>query len=71
MVENVLAMDREETVEEPGPLEEARHKFERDYILATLTQTQWSVPKAAEVLGMDRTNLYRKMKQLGIVIKTG
>ena len=71
-LEAVLAMDKEKTVEETegGPLEEARHKFERDYILATLTQTQWSVPKAAEMLGMDRTNLYRKMKQLGIVIKT-
>jgi two-component system nitrogen regulation response regulator NtrX len=71
-LEAVLAMDKEEIVEEPGtgPLEEARHKFEKDYILKTLTQTQWSVPKAAEVLGMDRTNLYRKMKQLGIVIKT-
>jgi len=72
-LEAVLAMDKEEIVEEPGtgPLEEARHKFEKDHILKTLTQTQWSVPKAAEMLGMDRTNLYRKMKQLGIVIKTG
>jgi two-component system nitrogen regulation response regulator NtrX len=72
-LEAVLAMDKEEIVEEPGtgPLEEARHKFEKDHILKTLTQTQWSVPKAAEMLGIDRTNLYRKMKQLGIVIKTG
>jgi two-component system nitrogen regulation response regulator NtrX len=72
-LEAVLAMDKEEIVEEPGtgPLEEARHKFEKGHILKTLTQTQWSVPKAAEMLGMDRTNLYRKMKQLGIVIKTG
>jgi len=71
-LEAVLAMDKEEIVEEPGtgPLEEARHKFEKDHILKTLTQTQWSVPKAAEMLGIDRTNLYRKMKQLGIVIKT-
>lgn len=67
----VLAMDREEELQatEPGSLEAARQQFEKDYILKALAQTQGNVAKAAEFLGIERTNLYRKMKQLGIVIK--
>ena len=51
---------------EPRPLQEAREDFERDYILKVLDENDWKIAKAAEVLNMDRTNLYRKLRGLGI-----
>ncbi|MFQ5605891.1 MAG: sigma-54-dependent transcriptional regulator [bacterium] len=48
------------------PLQQARQKFERDYILTALQEAGGSVATAAQKLGMDRANLYRKMRQLGI-----
>lgn len=47
-------------------LKEARRRFERDYIAAVLDRHQWRMSEAAEALGMERANLYRKTRQLGI-----
>jgi len=47
-------------------LADARREFEREYILRTLTSHEGNVSKTAETLGIDRANLYRKMKRLGI-----
>jgi two-component system nitrogen regulation response regulator NtrX len=47
-------------------LHNARQEFERDYILSVLECNEWRVAKVAEILGVDRVNLYRKMRQLGI-----
>ena len=49
-------------------LNDARNQFEKEYITSVLKSTNWRVAKAAELLAMDRANLYRKMKQLGISI---
>jgi two-component system nitrogen regulation response regulator NtrX len=49
-----------------GPLREARARFEREYIAAVLKQHQGRIPDAARTLGIQRTNLYRKMKQLKV-----
>jgi len=53
---------------EPGrlPLREARAQFERKYILDRLAANQGSLSRTAKDLGIERTNLYRKMRQLGI-----
>ncbi|HET7293743.1 MAG TPA: sigma-54 dependent transcriptional regulator [Vicinamibacteria bacterium] len=48
------------------PLREARARFERQYILYRLTANSGSLARTARDLGIERTNLYRKMKQLGI-----
>ncbi len=48
------------------PLQEARAEFERDYILFILKNVGNSRTKAAEVLGIDRVHLQRKLKQLKI-----
>lgn len=48
-------------------LKEARRRFERDYIAAVLERHQWRMSEAAEALGIERANLYRKTRQLGIV----
>jgi two-component system nitrogen regulation response regulator NtrX len=47
-------------------LHEARDQFERDLILKTLAQQQGNMSRTAEVLGVERSNLYRKMKTFGI-----
>jgi DNA-binding NtrC family response regulator len=49
-----------------GSLREARQRFERDYIAAVLQYHGWKVAEAAQTLGMQRPNLYRKARQLGI-----
>jgi two-component system nitrogen regulation response regulator NtrX len=48
------------------PLREARARFERQYILYRLSANQGSLGRTARDLGIERTNLYRKLKQLGI-----
>jgi two-component system nitrogen regulation response regulator NtrX len=47
-------------------LHEARAAYERDYILRKLEENQGNVSRTAEVLGLERSHLYRKMKSLGI-----
>jgi DNA-binding NtrC family response regulator len=49
-----------------GTLREARQRFERDYIAAVLQHHGWRMADAAEALGIQRPNLYRKARQLGI-----
>ncbi len=48
------------------PLKEARDAFEKAYLEALLAECGWAMSKTAERAGLDRTNLYRKVKQLGI-----
>ena len=44
----------------------AKKKFERTLILQALDRNDWNVTKAAEVLGLERTNLHKKIKQYGL-----
>src|SRR3954454_17244326 len=58
-------------VEQPGvpamSLHDARERFERDYILRALAAQQANMSRTAEALGVERSNLYRKMRAFGIV----
>jgi two-component system nitrogen regulation response regulator NtrX len=47
-------------------LHDARERFERDYILRALSAQQGNISRTAEVLGVERSNLYRKMRAFGI-----
>ncbi len=47
-------------------LHDARERFERDYILRTLATQQGNISRTADVLGVERSNLYRKMRAYGI-----
>ena len=51
-----------------GSLREARLRFERDYIAAVLQHHGWRMAEAATTLGIQRPNLYRKVRQLGIPV---
>jgi two-component system nitrogen regulation response regulator NtrX len=48
------------------PLHEARDRFEREYILRVLAAQQGNMSRTADALGVERSNLYRKMKAFGI-----
>jgi DNA-binding NtrC family response regulator len=48
------------------PLREAREEFERQYLTHRLKLAEGSVGKLAEAVEMERTHLYRKLRQLGI-----
>jgi len=58
--------EQNETEDTTLPLREARNRFERQYILYRLSANSGNLGKTAQDLGIERTNLYRKMKQLGI-----
>lgn len=45
-------------------LREARRRFEREYVQQVLEQHHYNVRESAAVLGIQRTNLYRKLKAL-------
>jgi two-component system nitrogen regulation response regulator NtrX len=47
-------------------LHDAREQFERDYILRALAAQNGNISRTAEVLGVERSNLYRKMRAFGI-----
>jgi DNA-binding NtrC family response regulator len=48
-------------------LREARRQFEREYIASVLERHRWRMSDAARTLGIERANLYRKTRQLGIL----
>src|SRR5271167_2009401 len=50
-------------------LHQARAAYERDYILKKLDENHGNVSRTAEVLGLERSHMYRKMKSLGIAAK--
>ena len=52
------------------PLRQARENFERDYLEYQLKLANGSVSKMARSVHMERTHLYRKLKSLGIDIKS-
>ena len=49
------------------PLRELRDLVERQYVRAKLDENDWNISRTAQVLGLERTNLHKKMRALGIV----
>jgi two-component system nitrogen regulation response regulator NtrX len=47
-------------------LQETREDAERDRILHVLEQTDWNVSAAARILNVERTNLHKRMRSLGL-----
>ncbi len=47
-------------------LREVRDRAERDYILQTLMQNEWNISRSATILGIERTNLHKKIRAYGI-----
>jgi two-component system nitrogen regulation response regulator NtrX len=57
------------TNEDFSTLQQARDAYERDYILKKIEEARNNVSRAAELLGLERSHLYRKMKTLGISVR--
>ncbi len=53
------------------PLREARDEFERIYFEHQLKKVGGNMSRLAESVGLERTHLYRKLKQLGIAVGKG
>jgi DNA-binding NtrC family response regulator len=53
------------------PLREARDDFEKAYFEYHLAQENGSMTRVAEKTGLERTHLYRKLKQLGVDLTRG
>ena len=47
-------------------LKQAKTDFERAFILDKLEENQWNVTKTAEAIGVERSNLHRKLKLFNI-----
>jgi two-component system nitrogen regulation response regulator NtrX len=52
-------------------LRDARAAFERHYIERKLAQLDGNVSRTAQALGLERSNLYRKMRAYGIEVERG
>ena len=61
-----LRAEPEPVEEMEGTLREAREQFEKKFILRRLQETHWNITRAAERLGIERSNLHRKMKGYGV-----
>jgi len=53
------------------PLRDARDQFERVYFEYHLVRESYSMTRVADRAGLERTHLYRKLKQLGIELTRG
>lgn len=49
-----------------GTLKAASEQFEREYIKKTISAAGGNMTRAAEMLGLERSHLYKKMKSLGM-----
>ena len=56
----------EQSFELDRPLREARDAFEKCYFECHLAKENGSMTRVAEKTGLERTHLYRKLKQLGV-----
>jgi two-component system nitrogen regulation response regulator NtrX len=63
---NPARRQQERPLDRFGSLQEVREAAEREYILKKLEETNGNISRTAELLGLERSNLYRKMKTLGI-----
>jgi len=61
-----LGPQSEQSFDLDRPLREARDAFEKSYFEFHLSQENGSMTRVAEKTGLERTHLYRKLKQLGV-----
>jgi len=58
--------EQPDAIEMGQELQNATQQFQRDYIRRTIARLRGNVSEAASALGVHRSNLYRKMRQLGM-----
>jgi DNA-binding NtrC family response regulator len=65
-VPNSFVPGQNATISFDIPLRDARDAFERAYFEYHLSRENGSMTRVAEKTGLERTHLYRKLKQLGV-----
>lgn len=65
------ALSQEQLFDLDRPLREARDAFEKSYFEFHLAKENGSMTRVAEKTGLERTHLYRKLKQLGVDLSKG
>ena len=60
------SQSNQENAHTEDDLKDALHEFEKRYILKTLQKHQGKISETARVLGIDRSNLFKKMRKYGI-----
>lgn len=71
MPSSQLGPQAQQTFDLDKPLREARDGFEKAYFEFHLAQEGGSMTRVAEQTGLERTHLYRKLKQLGVDLVRG
>lgn len=66
-----LSPQGQQTFELDKPLRDARDAFEKAYFEYHLAKEGGSMTRVAEKTGLERTHLYRKLKQLGVDLSRG
>jgi len=66
-----LGPQSEQSFDLDRPLREARDAFEKSYFEFHLARENGSMTRVAEKTGLERTHLYRKLKQLGVDLSRG
>ncbi|HEX6983751.1 MAG TPA: sigma-54-dependent Fis family transcriptional regulator, partial [Planctomycetaceae bacterium] len=69
-----LSPDREDAALEPSfdlGLTDATHEFQREFITRAIKRVKGNMSDAAKLLGLHRSNLYRKMRQLDMEVEEG
>ncbi len=55
--------------EYPHTFKEATSQFEKQFLQNMLMKNNWNISKTSEVVQIERSNLHRKIKSLGIVVR--
>jgi two-component system nitrogen regulation response regulator NtrX len=55
-------------IEDLGTFREARSKFEREYLVNKIQENDGNISKTAEMIGLERSYLHRKIKAYGIEV---
>jgi hypothetical protein len=66
-----LPLSASQMFELDRPLRDAKDDFERAYFQFHLTKEMGSMTRVADKTGLERTHLYRKLKQLGVDVSRG
>jgi DNA-binding NtrC family response regulator len=66
LAQPAMGLASEQSFELDRPLREARDAFEKSYFEFHLSKENGSMTRVAEKTGLERTHLYRKLKQLGV-----
>jgi two-component system nitrogen regulation response regulator NtrX len=64
--ERIYSSPQKDLGEKVTDYRKAREFFEREFFARRLVENDWNISKTAEVVGLERSNLHRKLKQLGI-----